>query len=52
MYNYNNLSEFEFEILCKDIMQKKLSVTLYTFQKGRDGGIDITDDPKSKKVII
>ena len=52
MYNYNNLSDFEFEILCKDIMQKKLGVTLYTFQKGRDGGIDITDDPKSKKVII
>lgn len=52
MYNYNNLSDFEFEILCKDIMQKKLGIKLYTFQKGRDGGIDITDDPKNKKVII
>ncbi len=52
MYNYNNLSDFEFEILCKDIMQKKLGVKLFTFQKGRDGGIDVTDDPKNKKVII
>lgn len=52
MYNYNNLSDFEFEILCKDIMQKKLGMKLYTFQKGRDGGIDITDDPKNKSVII
>lgn len=52
MYNYNNLSDFEFEILCRDIMQKKLGVKLYTFQKGRDGGIDITDDPKNKKIII
>lgn len=52
MYNYNNLSDFEFEILCKDIMQKKLGVKLFTFQKGRDGGIDVTDDPKNKKAII
>ncbi len=52
MYNYSNLSDFEFEILCRDIMQKKLGIKLYTFQKGRDGGIDITDDPKNKKVII
>ena len=52
MYNYNNLSDFEFEILCKDIMQKKLGIKLYTFQKGRDGGIDVTDDPKNRKAII
>lgn len=52
MYNFNNLSDFEFEILCKDIMQKKLGMKLYTFQKGRDGGIDITDDPSKKTVII
>ena len=52
MFNFNNLSDFEFEILCKDIMQKKLNMELYTFQKGRDGGIDITDDPSKKTVII
>ena len=52
MYNFNNLSDFEFEMLCKDIMQKRLDTKLYTFQKGRDGGIDITDDPLKKTVII
>lgn len=39
MYNFNNLSHFEFEVLCKDIMQKKLGIQLYIFQKDRDGGI-------------
>lgn len=52
MYNFNNLSDFEFEMLCRDIMQKKLGIELYTFQKGRDGGIDITDNPVKKTVII
>lgn len=52
MYNFNNLCDFEFEILCKDIMQKKLGIKLQTFQKGRDGGIDITDDPLKKSLII
>lgn len=52
MYNYNNLSDYEFEILCKDIMQKKLNKKLYTFAKGRDGGIDVTDEPTKKNVVI
>ena len=52
MYNFKNLSDVEFEILCKDIMQKKLGVELYTFSKGRDGGIDITDNPVTKGIVI
>ncbi|MCH5343015.1 MAG: restriction endonuclease [Acetatifactor sp.] len=52
MYNFNNLSDFEFEMLCKDIMQKKLGIDLYTFSKGRDGGIDITDNPSKLTLII
>lgn len=52
MYNFNNLSDFDFEILCKDIMQKKLGMQLYIFQRGRDGGIDVTDDPKNKNIVI
>lgn len=52
MYNFNNLSDVEFELLCKDIMQKKLGTKLHTFSKGRDGGIDITDDPFTKNVVI
>ena len=52
MFNFNNFSDFEFEILCKDIMQKKLGIKLYTFPRGRDGGIDITNDPASRTLVI
>lgn len=52
MYNFQNLSDVEFEILCKDIMQKKLGVELHTFSKGRDGGIDITDNSFTKRIVI
>ena len=44
MFNYQNLNDVEFEELCKDIMGKKLGVPLRTFAKGRDGGVDLTDD--------
>ncbi|MBQ7359524.1 MAG: restriction endonuclease [Lachnospiraceae bacterium] len=52
MYNFRNLSDVEFEILCKDIMQKRLGITLYIFSKGRDGGIDIVDNSYTKKIVI
>ena len=52
MFNYKKLCDYEFEILCKDIMQKKLGVPLQIFARGRDGGIDITDDTVSKNVVI
>ncbi len=52
MFNYKNLCDYEFEILCKDIMQKKLGVPLQIFARGRDGGIDITDDTVRKNVVI
>lgn len=41
MYNLRNLNDYEFEVLCKDIMQKKLNTELRVYKKGRDGGIDI-----------
>ena len=52
MYNFSNLSDYEFERLCKDIMQKRLGCELYTFAQGRDGGIDITDDPVMNHIVI
>jgi hypothetical protein len=45
MYNLYNLNDYEFELLCKDIMEIKLDCSLYTFPKGPDGGIDICDFP-------
>ena len=52
MFNFNNLSDHEFESLCRDIMQKKLQMELTIFPKGRDGGIDITEDPALHKIVI
>lgn len=41
MYNYGNLSHFEFELLVKDILEKKLSIKLRSYSAGKDRGIDI-----------
>ncbi len=52
MFNYANLNDVEFEYLCQDIMQKKLNVELHRFARGRDCGIDLTDDAHSKNIIV
>lgn len=43
MYNYANLSDYEFELLCRDIMEKKLGRSLRCFAPGKDGGVDIME---------
>ncbi len=52
MYNLSNLNDYEFEVLCKDIMEKKLSTKLHRFAKGKDGGVDLCDSRKSLKYMI
>ena len=52
MYNLSNLNDYEFEILCKDIMERKLSVKLHRFGKGRDGGIDLCDGKEKMQYMI
>lgn len=52
MLNYANLNDVEFEYLCQDIMQKKLNVELRRFARGKDGGIDLTDDVHTKNIIV
>ena len=44
MLNFSNLNDVEFEYLCKDVMSRMLDVKLHRFGRGRDGGIDLTDD--------
>lgn len=51
-YNLNNLNDYEFELLCKDIMECKLDKKLYTFPRGKDQGIDICDSKRSPEIII
>lgn len=52
MFNYEDLSDVEFESLAKDIMEAKLGVDLHRFAKGRDGGIDLTDNVSNKQIVI
>ena len=40
-YNFSELSYFEFESLCRDLLQAELELTLELFGPGRDRGIDI-----------
>ena len=50
MYNLKNLNDYEYEVLCLDIMEKKLNEKLYRFARGRDGGIDLCDKIEEPKV--
>lgn len=52
MYDYTNLSANEFEILCSDILSRELGIDLRHFSPGRDGGVDLTESPTEKKVVV
>lgn len=52
MFNFANLNDYEFELLCKDVMESILQIDLHTFPKGPDGGIDICDSQKNPQIII
>ncbi|MEG0528290.1 MAG: hypothetical protein RR531_12320 [Longicatena sp.] len=52
MFDLSNLNDYEFEILCKDIMQELLSEELFTFSRGVDAGVDICDKEKNPTIII
>ena len=40
-YNFSEISDFEFEALCRDLLQEELGLSLELFSPGPDGGIDI-----------
>lgn len=52
MYDLTNLNDYEFELLSKDIMKKKLGIELESFSRGKDGGIDICDVNSPHEIII
>lgn len=53
-YDFKNLSSFDFELLTRDILQKKLNVFIESFKSGRDNGIDLrySKSIEGKKIII
>ena len=52
MFDLSNLNDYEFEILCKDIMQELLHEELFTFSRGVDAGVDICDKENPPTIII
>jgi len=40
-YDFTVLSPYEFECLCRDLLQKKENVYIESFTAGKDGGIDL-----------
>lgn len=52
MFNYYNLNDVEFESLCKDVVERMLSSKLRIFAKGRDGGIDLTDNTTNHNIVV
>ena len=40
-YNWSNLSDYDFELVCRDVMSVVLGHRVETFARGRDGGIDL-----------
>lgn len=52
MFDYSNLSDYEFEKLCSDILSRELDVHLRCFGPGRDGGIDLVDKIIEKNIVV
>ena len=50
-FQLDALNDYEFELLSKDILSRQLNTALYTYSKGRDKGIDISDSLVDPRII-
>lgn len=41
MFDFSNLSDYEFEVLTKDVLERLTNQKLRVFKQGKDGGIDV-----------
>ena len=51
-YDFRSLSPHDFELLCRDLLQKPLGVRLESFTAGRDSGIDFRYRTKTDTLIV
>ena len=51
-YDFTTLSPYDFELLCRDLLQKELNIRLQTFTSGRDRGIDLRYAPAYNGALI
>ncbi|EGC70552.1 hypothetical protein HMPREF9087_0718 [Enterococcus casseliflavus ATCC 12755] len=52
MSDFTMLNDYEFERLCKDIMQIYLDTSLYIFPRGVYQGIDFCDKETRPEIMI
>ena len=51
-YDFKMLSDFEFELLIKDLFMKEFDCNFESFEKGKDQGIDLRYSKNSENTII
>lgn len=51
-YDFRSLSPHDFELLCRDLLQKALGVRLESFAEGPDSGIDFRYRAKADNLIV
>lgn len=51
MFDFSNLSDYEFEILAKDVLSRITGEKLSIFKQGKDGGIDISNGKLNNLLI-
>lgn len=51
-YNFSQLSPYDFELMCRDLLQAEWGLVLESFKAGKDGGIDFRYAQAGKQIIV
>lgn len=51
-YDFRALSPYDFELLCRDLLQRPLGIRLESFTHGRDSGIDFRYQTNTDHLIV
>lgn len=51
-YDFKNLSSYDLELLCRDLLQKILVLNLESFKSGRDKGIDLRYSKDKNNTLV
>ena len=51
-YDFRSLSDYDFELLVRDLLQKELNTRLESFARGRDGGMDFRYKDKAGTLVV
>jgi len=54
-FNYSNLSSYDFEVLCRDLLNEEHRLNLRSFAPGADGGVDLKgwhSGGRNRRVVV